>query len=132
MDCSISGSVGGGRVVLLVDDYLDMVSIWSMILSDLGYQVMVAKSKKEALQVIDELNVIDILVTDHRLGDGTGDEVLVYIKNKFPNIASILYSGSQGILEKEMGFDECIVKPVTCDFLTERVEYCLLLHEEIF
>lgn len=75
----------GGRTVLVVDDNFVVRQILSDLLSELGYQPVVAKNGKEALETIDNKKV-DAAFVDFCLPDISGKNLCVQLreKNTFP------------------------------------------------
>ncbi len=77
--------------ILVVDDELSMREFLDVLLSKEGYKVSVAKNGKQAVNMI-EKNEYDLVLTDIRLGDITGLEVLKEAKKKNPDTAIIMIS----------------------------------------
>ena len=67
--------------ILVVDDELSMREFLDVLLSKEGYKVSVAKNGKQAVNLI-EKNNYDLVLTDIRLGDITGLDVLKEAKKK--------------------------------------------------
>ena len=79
------------RTILVVDDELSMREFLEVLLSKEGYKVSVAKNGKQAVNMI-EKNEYDLVLSDIRLGDITGLEVLKEAKKKNPDTAIIMIS----------------------------------------
>lgn len=101
--------------VLLVED--NRLLRWCIAcgLHQYGYNVVVAESVDEALKLNGNLS-LDILVTDWRLGGGhDGFEVLQHIREKYPQVASILISAEADARladqARSAGFNFIIEKP---------------------
>ena len=77
--------------ILVVDDELSMREFLDVLLSKEGYKVSVAKNGKQAVNMI-EKNDYDLVLSDIRLGDITGLEVLKEAKKKNPDTAIIMIS----------------------------------------
>ena len=73
----------GAQSILVVDDELSMREFLDVLLSKEGYRVAVAKNGKQAVNMI-EKNEYDLVLTDIRLGDITGLDVLKEAKKKKP------------------------------------------------
>ncbi len=67
--------------ILVVDDELSMREFLELMLSQEGYQVTCAKNGKQALKII-KSQPVDLLLSDIRLGDLTGLDVLRAAKKK--------------------------------------------------
>ncbi len=81
-----------GRI-LLVDDEPLVLEIIHTALSGEGFEVVCAPSSKAALQQLDRRK-FDCLVSDLRLEDHDGFEVLMYARRKSPELAAVLMTGA--------------------------------------
>ncbi len=77
--------------ILVVDDEASMREFLEVLLSKQGYKVSDAKNGSQALKMIQKNNY-DLILTDIRLGDITGLEVLREAKKKNPDIVVIMIS----------------------------------------
>jgi len=77
--------------ILVVDDETSMREFLEVFLSKEGYQVSVAKTGKQALNMIQK-NEYDLVLTDIRLGDLTGLEILRQSKRKNQDTIVIMIS----------------------------------------
>ena len=77
--------------ILVVDDETSMREFLEVLLSKEGYQVAEAKSGKQALNMIQK-NEYDLVLTDIRLGDLTGLEILRQSKRKNQDTIVIMIS----------------------------------------
>jgi two-component system response regulator PilR (NtrC family) len=77
--------------ILVVDDETSMREFLEVFLSKEGYQVSEAKSGKQALNMIKK-NEYDLVLTDIRLGDLTGLEILRQSKRKNQDTIVIMIS----------------------------------------
>ncbi len=75
--------------LLLVDDEADTLHALKMGLEETGFHILSAPSRNEALQLI-KSEEPDILLTDLKLKDGTGLELLDYIQEHKPHIPVIV------------------------------------------
>lgn len=85
-----------GRVLLVDDDALVRLGT-SVMLEDLGYDVVEAEDARAALEAIDEGVAPDIVVTDHIMPGMTGAEFALRLRTDHPGIGVIIISGYQGI-----------------------------------
>ncbi|PIE61909.1 MAG: Fis family transcriptional regulator [Desulfobacterales bacterium] len=67
--------------ILVVDDELSMREFLDMLLSQQGYKVTLAKNGKQALKKV-QTKTYDLVLTDIRLGDITGLDVLRAVKKQ--------------------------------------------------
>ena len=77
--------------ILVVDDETSMREFLEVLLSKEGYQVSKAKSGKQALNMIQK-NEYDLVLTDIRLGDITGLEILRQSKKRNQDTIVIMIS----------------------------------------
>ncbi len=77
--------------ILIVDDETSMREFLDMLLSKEGYRVSLAKSGKQAVNLMQK-NIYDLVLTDIRLGDITGLEVLKEAKKQDPDTVVIMIS----------------------------------------
>ncbi len=76
--------------ILLIDDEKDALDAMRIGLStEKSYQIQVAPSRNDAINII-KSGLIDIVVTDLKLKDGTGLEILTFIQENFPKISVII------------------------------------------
>jgi|GEM_PF-1536629 len=87
-------------VILCVDDErIILSSLKSQLQNHLAgsYQIELAESGEEALEIIEELcesnTEVPVVVTDHIMGEMYGDELLVHIKKKLPKTLGIMLTG---------------------------------------
>jgi two-component system, NtrC family, response regulator HydG len=114
--------------ILLVEDDLTYARIIKNFLTKNGFEV------KEVHQVNDaklhlKKNAPDIIITDYRLPDGTGIEVLRYSKETYPQIPIIFISNYSDIRvavkAMKLGAYEYINKPIQPDELLLNVKEAL-------
>ena len=80
------------KTILLVDDEPSIRIISGALLGRAGYDVMVAADGFEALQKIRE-RVPDLVITDLRMPNMNGFELLAVLRSQFPQIPTIAISG---------------------------------------
>ncbi len=100
--------------ILVVDDEPVMRSLLNKILTRDGYMVLVAVGGHEALDILGRQRV-DIVVSDLKMPEMDGLELLRMVKEKYPQIAIIMmtaygdtYTVKDALL---LGADEYITKP---------------------
>ena len=80
------------KLVLLVDDEPNIRLVLSAILEQAGYRVVVAEDGFMALRKIQEEKP-DLVVTDLRMPNMNGFELLTVLRSRFPEIPTIAVSG---------------------------------------
>ena len=76
--------------VLLVDDEKDALDAMQMGLEvEKSYEIMTSLTRNDAINII-KTSSIDIVVTDLKLKDGSGLDIVNYIQEKYPEISIIV------------------------------------------
>jgi len=114
------------ETVFLVDDDDMIADVSEMILKSSGYDVVTAKSGKEAIEVYKENNSrIDMVILDMILPDMGGGDTYDRLKEINPRIKVLLASGYdidyQGRDIMERGCDGFIQKPFNMNELLEKI-----------
>jgi DNA-binding response OmpR family regulator len=101
-------------VILVVDDEEMLRKLLFKILDKEGYNVLLASSGREALDILSRERV-DLIVTDVKMPEMDGFELLKKVKEKYPRIGVIVmtafgdaYTVRDALL---LGADEYITKP---------------------
>jgi two-component system response regulator HydG len=114
--------------ILVVDDQKNMRKTLSIMLKGAGYEVQVARDGQEAMHLIDEES-LDVVVTDLKLGQVDGLEVLRYSREKAPFTEVIVMTAygtvESAVLAMKMGAHDYIQKPFAEDELLLRVRRAL-------
>lgn len=77
------------KSILVVDDDKSVNDSLCLILTDAGYQVSTAQTFAESAAILGNTQ-IDLVITDLRLPDGTGIDVLTHVKSASPDAEVIL------------------------------------------
>jgi two-component system response regulator PilR (NtrC family) len=100
--------------LLVVDDERSMVGFLDVLLTGEGYKVSTARNGKQALQLIEKKNY-DLVLTDMKLGDINGIEVLKAAKEKNSETIVIMisaYSSTENAVEAmNVGAYDFVPKP---------------------
>lgn len=84
------------RVILCVDDESNPLVLRKLVLERSGYEVITARSGKEALEVAASL-ALDLVLSDHLMPGMNGAELAQALKTKNPNLPVVLISGVNDI-----------------------------------
>jgi two-component system CheB/CheR fusion protein len=110
--------------ILLVDDHQDTCVALERLLVRRGHLVAAAHNVRSAMETAAR-NSFDLLISDIALPDGTGTELMTYLRaiSHIPGIA-ISGFGMNGDVEKSMeaGFAEHLVKPVKMENLEAAID----------
>jgi len=80
------------KKLLFVDDEQEILDILIDLFSDDQYDLHTAKRVDEAMHILDEYP-IDFVLSDYRLPDAPGSELLDTIRNNNPDTVRVLTSG---------------------------------------
>jgi len=105
---------GEGERVLVVDDEEFILETAREALRDVGYRVLTAKGGDEALRQIDDGNDVDVVITDLRMPNMDGLDLIRTLRARYPNLPIIAASGmADGRSEKALsaGAHTFLAKP---------------------
>lgn len=104
------------RSILVVDDELGNRRLYCEILSDLGYNVIDGPDGAFALSVIREGTEIDLVITDYRMPDMNGLELVMALRQVLPSVPVIMitaYASIENYFQSmNLGVFEYVNKPV--------------------
>src|SRR4051812_26656428 len=83
-------------VILVVDDDHDICTLLSRFLTKNGFETITAGNGSKALEAV-RTNKLDLVLSDFRLGDMDGSEVLSKIKAMQPDLPVIIITGYSDI-----------------------------------
>lgn len=114
--------------ILVVDDEGDICMLLKRFLTKNGFEVETAQNGKRGLALVDEFKP-DLVMTDFRLGDLTGSELLVSIKKKLPHVPVLIITGysdiKTAISVMKQGAYDYITKPLFPDEILVTVRKAL-------
>ena len=84
------------QTILLIDDDSSLLRVTEYNLSKAGFTVLAASSGKEGLALFHKKKP-DVVVTDVRLGDMNGLDVLKTVKDAHPEVPIIIITAFNGI-----------------------------------
>jgi len=120
------------KKILVVDDEPSVTGSLSLILTDAGYEVLTAQSFAESTTILKQVPV-DLVITDLRLADASGIDLITHVKRTTPDVEVILMTG-YGSLDITIeaikaGAYYYLEKPYTPDRLFALVDRALQLQE---
>ena len=108
--------------VLCVDDVGDDCKLFSLVLSQDGYEIETAQSIVDALQLI-ENSQFDLYLFDIFLRDGTGFELLKKVREIDPSVPVVFCTADVRESTRELawqaGVQAFLTKPVSIEHLAE-------------
>lgn len=119
--------MGQGRILVIDDEDIVRTSCSRALVPE-GYEVKAAKNGLEGLKMISD-EKFDLVLTDLKMPDMDGIEVLKRIKEEWPEIEVIIITGYQtvdtAVKSIKLGAFDYIEKPFTPDALVAAVAKAL-------
>lgn len=114
--------------ILIVDDESDALSLMEDLFRKNGYETFIAEHGLEALQILENNNDIEIIVSDLVMPEMDGLELLQEVRRVFPHLKFIITT-AHGTVETAVeaiksGADDYILKPI---YIDELLHKCLQL-----
>ena len=91
-DDPVRENLHSSACILFVDDEQNILSSLRRLFRPLGYTILLASSGKEGLEVL-EKNKVDLIVSDMRMPEMDGAELLTIVAKKWPDTIRILLTG---------------------------------------
>lgn len=98
--------------ILLVDDNKDGLIVRRSVLEELGFRVEISPSAEDALKMAADAS-FDVIVTDYKMPNMTGIELIQRVRKSDPNARVILLSAfvdPLGLTEENTGADSVVMK----------------------
>jgi DNA-binding NtrC family response regulator len=112
--------------ILIVDDQQQVLRIAEVMLRAAGYEVYVASNATDALAIADQVGCdLNLLLTDMRMPDIDGHELILALRQLCPNVDTIVMSGALSADDVRIKNYKMIWKPFTMDQLVEVVKEVL-------
>ncbi len=116
------------KKILVIDDEADICLLLKRFLTKSDFLVETAQSGRKGLQLLEEFNP-DLVMTDFRLGDYTGTDLLVTIKSRLPHLPVVIITGYSDIKDAvnvmKLGAYDYITKPLFPDEILVTVKKAL-------
>ena len=126
-----------GKKILIIDDEQINLDFFDVMLSRLGFEVLMASDGEEGLEMITE-HVPDLIILDNIMPRLTGWELTKMLKRDesfadFKDIPVIMFSAMDAVKDKiegfELGIDDYIIKPFNFSEVLARIRAVLRSHE---
>lgn len=108
------------KTILLVDDEHDLRDLLALEFEDLGFRVLQADSGFAGQEMFDEHRP-DVILSDIRMPNGDGMDLLKYVKAKPDSCPVFLITGFADVTEHEAlteGASQLFNKPFDIDYVT--------------
>jgi CheY-like chemotaxis protein len=79
--------------VLVVDDDALVATGTAAMLEDLGHTVLEANSAADALKLLEDGKLVDLVITDHAMPGMNGTELARLLKSRYPTLGVVIASG---------------------------------------
>lgn len=116
------------KKIMVIEDNPMVVKSLEFKLKKDGYDVVIAEDGRTAMQLLSEATY-DLILTDLMLPFVSGNEIIEFLKNEYPDIPIIVLSTStqEDIITEAftMGVDDFITKPFSPNELSLRVKRTL-------
>ena len=104
------------KKILIIDDDMDICHLLKRLLSKNGYEVATAHNGVNGIAALSIGNPPDLVMTDFRLGDMEGIEILSHIKSRLPQVPVLVITGYSDIRiavnVMKLGAFDYITKPL--------------------
>ena len=104
------------KKILIIDDDMDICHLLKRLLSKNGYEVATAHNGVNGIAALSIGNPPDLVMTDFRLGDMEGIEILSHIKSRLPQVPVLVITGYSDIRiavnVMKLGAYDYITKPL--------------------
>ncbi|NAO30081.1 response regulator [Pseudomonas syringae pv. dysoxyli] len=118
-------SKGQGQGILLVEDDESVRLINCEVLEELGYRVYAARDGEEALRLFNDLQNVDLLLTDVGLPGMNGRQLAEVLQQLKPRLPVLFLTGyAEGAMSRSdfLGpYMQLLTKPLTLELLASRV-----------
>lgn len=114
------------ETILVVDDELPLLNLTREILSPYGFNVILANSAKEALDILKHKS-INIMISDVIMPEMDGYQLAAIVKNKYPDIKIQIVSGFSDNHDMDMDMvdddlqQNLLTKPFTSQALLQKI-----------
>ncbi len=113
--------------ILLVDDDAATIEVLRMRLEDFyGFEVIGVNNPKEALAIFSDRSDIDILITDQKMAEMSGQELMQECLSIDPDLQTIIFTAygtiDQAVESMKLGAYTYLTKPVDHEALSATIE----------
>ncbi|MFD1616341.1 sigma-54-dependent transcriptional regulator [Gelatiniphilus marinus] len=116
--------------ILIVDDDVDILELLHRHLQSWNYHTFKAVSVKEAVAILRDTK-IDLLITDLKMPEIDGSELIKFVSEHYPNMPKLVVTGYPSVQDSlaaiKSGVADYLTKPFTKDELKEALTNSLLI-----
>lgn len=107
--------------ILIVDDDINILEILQRHLSSYNYHIYKAVSVKEAVSILRD-TTIDLLITDLKIPEIDGFELIKFATHHYPNLPILVVTGYPSIQDSLLAIKSGVVEYLTKPFTKEELE----------
>lgn len=112
--------------VLVCDDDSVVIKLVELALKDKQVNLSIARNGQEGLNLLNERNDFDLIITDLHMPVRTGDDLLRLVREEQKKDTPIIMLSSDNeeeviALAQKMGITDYIVKPITSEKLSKKL-----------
>jgi PAS domain S-box-containing protein len=123
-----SGAIRGTGTILVVEDNPEVADVSTMLLTEMGYEVLRAERASDALQILCSRNDIKLMFSDIVMpGDMDGFALARAVRDKFPGLPVLLATGYSPAAAQVQTHTSILRKPYDADALAEAIRNTLAL-----
>ena len=115
--------------VLVIDDDRDICFLMNKFLTKHGYETLESYSAKKALELLEEVKDIDIVLCDYRMDGMDGKTMLLKIKEKYPSMPVIIITGYNDLKTAvdvmKLGAYDYVTKPLFPEEILNTIQSAL-------
>ena len=115
--------------VLVIDDDRDICFLMNKFLTKHGYETLESYSAKKALELLEEVKDIDIVLCDYRMEGMDGKTMLLKIKEKYPSMPVIIITGYNDLKTAvdvmKLGAYDYVTKPLFPEEILNTIQSAL-------
>ncbi|GEQ86298.1 sigma-54-dependent Fis family transcriptional regulator [Patiriisocius marinistellae] len=114
--------------ILIVDDDINILELLQRHLQSWNYHTYKAVSVKEAVQILRDTK-IDLLITDLKMPEIDGSELIKFVEENYPNLPKLVVTGYPSVQDSlkaiKSGVVAYLTKPFTKDELKQAIDKSL-------
>jgi len=111
------------RALLCVDDDQGILEFYETLLGSEGYEVLLARDARQALEVFDaRRGDISAVMSDYSMPEINGLELAAELKRRDPHVPVILISGCQPVLPENHRVDASLPKGAPLETILNQIE----------
>ena len=120
--------------ILIVDDDVNILELLQRHLQSWNYHVFKAVSVKEAVSILRD-STIDLLITDLKMPELDGSELIKFVSEHYPNMPKLVVTGYPSVQDSlaaiKSGVVDYLTKPFTKDELKMALDKCLVNSDSV-